>query len=419
MDAVVCDPPYGLKFMGKKWDYDVPSVETWRAILDAMKPGAFLLAFGGSRTYHRMAVNVEDAGFEIRDQIMWIYGSGFPKSLDIGKAIDKAAGSEREVVGHRRGRGNGGLSILARPGGNDSVDAKGCSAYGPGAESVTIEIDITAPATDAAREWEGWGTALKPAHEPIILARKPLEGTVAANVLKHGVGGLNIDASRVETEDKYSYPNGPGGKSYQYSSDKRGPEVRPNPTESHPKGRWPANVIHDGSDEVEAGFPVAKKSNAIGSMTKSNNRELYGSFEGGKWANGHGDSGSASRFFYCAKTSKSERNAGLEDMPHRTAGDVTGVRKEGSDGLNSPRTGAGRTSGSKNFHPTVKPIALMEYLVRLVTPPGGTVLDPFMGSGSTGVAAARLGFDFVGVEMNEEYIEIARARINNVRNLFS
>jgi site-specific DNA-methyltransferase (adenine-specific) len=331
VDSIVTDPPYGLSFMGKKWDYDVPSVEIWAECLRVLKPGGHLLAFAGTRTQHRMAVRIEDAGFEIRDVIAWVYGSGFPKSLDVSKAIDKAAGAEREVVGRN-------------PNDRDANSAIDFNGKGNGF--------ITAPATEAARQWQGWGTALKPALEPITVARKPLGGTVAANVLEHGTGALNIDGCRV------------GG------------------VES---GRWPANLIHDGSDEVLAGFPVTKS----GALTGGTNE--YQSSEG-----------SAARFFYCAKASKKDRDAGLEGFEEKAAPASSGNRLERMGSKSGPRA---------NIHPTVKPTDLMGYLCRLVTPPGGIVLDPFMGSGSTGKAAVREGFRFIGCEMSPEYMAIADARI--------
>jgi len=359
VDAIVTDPPYELGFMGKSWDSSgiAFSVETWRQALRVLKPGGHLIAFSGSRTYHRMAVAIEDAGFEIRDQILWLYGSGFPKSMDVSKAIDKAAGAEREDVYETKAR---------------VMDNE---VYGNG---VGVGIVERRPVTDAAKQWQGWGTALKPAHEPMVLARKALIGTVAANVLAHGTGGLNIDASRVGSEggtrlevtdkDKGLFAPGTGSLSRGYGDVVDG------------LGRWPANVIHDGSDEVVAGFPDTGKSGVA--VNRNRSGEKPGEVFNGGWGNltedvGFGDSGSAARFFYCAKTSKRDRNEG----------DVV------------------------NFHPTVKPTALMEYLIKLVTPTGGTVLDPFMGSGSTGKAAMHAGFNFIGIDMTPEYVDIAKARI--------
>jgi len=312
VDSIVTDPPYELGFMGKSWDNSgiAYSVELWSQALRVLKPGGHLLAFGGSRTYHRLASAVEDAGFEIRDQIMWIYGSGFPKSHNLKD------------------------------------------------------------------EWQGWGTALKPAHEPIVVARKPLIGTVATNVLTYGTGALNIDGSRVGTIDAL--------------------------------GRWPANVIHDGSDEVLAGFP--DKAGAGGkasgpTLTGGSTSNSRGKFNGVEDSPFYGDSGSAARFFYCAKASKSERNAGLEGLPEKPGGsNAKGYTQDVANGLDRNRPVA-------NFHPTVKPIALMRYLVKLVTPPNGTVLDPFLGSGTTAVAAILEGFNWMGCEMTEDYWPIIEARV--------
>ena len=354
VDSIVTDPPYGLSFMGKKWDYDVPGEDIWRECLRVLKPGGHLLAFAGTRTQHRMAVRIEDAGFEIRDMIAWVYGSGFPKSLDVSKAIDKAAGAERmEVIGTRHRN----VKPFDDKNGWNPNDTKGDHAY-------------TAPATDAAKQWQGWGTALKPALEPITVARKPLIGTVAENVLAHGTGAINIDGCRVGTTDSYSYPNGPGGckaGDFHY----QGRAITP--AQSHALGRWPANVCHDGSEEVVGLFPIAGGGHWSYKPAKDGGIYKYGLKD---MPDGGSDTetGSAARFFYCAKASKSDRGAG-------------------------------------NNHPTVKPTDLMRYLCRLVTPPGGIVLDPFMGSGSTGKAAAIEGFQFIGIEREAEYCEIAKARI--------
>jgi site-specific DNA-methyltransferase (adenine-specific) len=361
VDSIVTDPPYELGFMGKSWDstgvaYDV---KMWQECLRVLKPGGHLLAFGGSRTYHRLACAIEDAGFDVRDQIMWVYGSGFPKSHNISKAIDKAAGAEREVIGQK---------LHARKG---VASAEERTTIGAGAFGEARMGDITTPATDGAKQWDGWGTALKPAHEPIVLARKPLDGTVANNVLKHGVGGINIDGTRVYATDSFGGgAKGTSGFAAGYTDEGW--------VAGSSLGRFPANFIHDGSDEVN---------------------ELLGD---------------AARFFYCAKASKAERNAGLDEFENKSAGEVTN-RKEGSAGLQNPRAGAGRTTGNKNFHPTVKPIALMRYLVRLVTPPNGLVLDPFAGSGSTLVAATIEKFDCIGIEMTDEYLPIIEARVAHAK----
>jgi site-specific DNA-methyltransferase (adenine-specific) len=350
-----------------------------------------------------MAVRIEDAGFEIRDMIAWVYGSGFPKSLDVSKAIDKAAGVEREVVGF-----------------NENWRTSKSEIACPQQEN---QATITAPATPEAKQWEGWGTALKPALEPITVARKPLIGTVAENVLQHGTGAINVDGGRVGTEGGTKR----GGQA-EYPLNDNGTEDRSvcwartgHAIESVPSGRWPANFIHDGSEEVVGLFPDTKS----GKMGPWNNRTTNGSPNGiyGKFDEEHplsetyGDSGSAARFFYCAKASKADRDAGCEKLQERSAGECVD-RVEGSAGMESPRAGAGRTSGSRNHHPTVKPTDLMRYLCRLVTPPNGIVLDPFMGSGSTGKAAMLEGFAFVGIEREAEYVEIAKARIEAVKNLF-
>lgn len=336
IDAIVTDPPYELGFMGKKWDASgiANDVGLWRECLRVLKPGGHLLAFGGSRTYHRMASAIEDAGFEIRDQIMWLYGSGFPKSHNL--------------------------------------------------EGV----------------WDGWGTALKPAHEPIVVARRPFIGTVAQNVEKHGTGALNIDECRVPTGDKIS---GSGTPPLSYA----GTNPRPYHTNAvpigcnqHENGRWPANLIHDGSEEVLAAFPNAPgQSGAVtGHEPSSKTNHVYGQFDGRPETHPRGDKGSAARFFYCAKTSRKDRNEGLKDPgPQFLHGNT--LRK------------VELTETKGNHHPTVKPTELMRYLCRLVTPPGGTVLDPFMGSGSTGKAALLEVFRFVGIEREPEYFEIAKARV--------
>lgn len=573
VDAVVTDPPYGLSFMNKHWDHDVPSVELWREVLRVLKPGGHVLSFGGTRTYHRMVVNIEDAGFEIRDQIQWIYGSGFPKSLDVSKAIDKAAGAEREIVGSTVSG-----KILRSNGNNERPYQQG---------QDRIECPVTAPATDLAKQWSGWGTALKPAFEPVVLARKPLTGealldslvrecqqllfarivrthsalnpnvktrpsivqwlagnstltqddlsevmatlrfesennsnlntelswldilaevsqlentfttemasslttdlrilkslpwnntqvnmlpseqrgerssvssvtgvlcavtlklettrissaqdlatrsvaqlelrpdaepivlarkpligTVAENVQKFGTGAINIDASRIGSD---------GGKplvietlDYQDKTNKNGSAKFRTKNVIHDdtvRGRSPANVLFD----EEAAAVLDEQSGILKSGSKKPSmpnglNNVYGANMGGA-AGSIASFGGASRFFYVAKASKRERNAGLEGMPEkelRSAGGTTSSGKptmEGRDRFGSVQS---------NNHPTVKPIKLMKYLVRLITPPGGTVLDPFMGSGTTGIAAKNLGFGFVGIERSEEYFEIAKRRI--------
>ena len=364
VDAVVTDPPYGLSFMGKKWDYDVPSVEIWAECLRVLKPGGHLLAFAGTRTQHRMAVRIEDAGFEIRDMIAWVYGSGFPKSLDVSKAIDKAAGAEhlRQFVCE---------NPASRPG-NAGSGVQGETATTGNGWRKPIRPDKTAPATPEAQQWSGWGTALKPALEPITMARKPLEGIVAANLLAHGTGGINVDGCRVGIDGgtvKGSKPQGDGKGIYGTGLHGACKIVQLN------AGRWPANLIHDGSDEVVGLFPQNVTGQVGMSKTQGGHRFIEGDTDTvQKFSYGNSDTGSAARFFYTAKASRDDR----------------------SDG---------------NTHPTVKPTDLMRYLCRLVTPPGGVVLDPFMGSGSTGKAAMLEGFDFIGIEREAAYHAIAESRI--------
>jgi site-specific DNA-methyltransferase (adenine-specific) len=386
VDSIVTDPPYGLSFMNKKWDYDVPSTEIWEECLRVLKPGGHLLSFGGSRTYHRMAVRIEDAGFEIRDQIMWIYGSGFPKSYNIGKAIDKIQGNEREVVGEKvRG------------------------------------------------EFEGYGTALKPAHEPLVLARKPFKGGVADNVLEWGTGGLNIDESRVgEGTGETKTITQKGAKFKTWSDDPletRWHEQGFNKSEGNSYevkdlGRFPANVIFDEA----AGEILDSQSGYSKSNTKQGNIENKGSGvflkEDGTQATGHKhkvypntiqDEGGASRFFYCAKASKKDRNEGLDNFEDKASQMNSGGIGRKISVEKRLETNDENAPTMKNVHPTVKPTKLMEYLIKLITPKGGVVLDPFMGSGSTGKAAIKNDFNFIGIEREKEYFDIAKARIEYVK----
>ena len=378
VDSIVTDPPYELGFMGKSWDNSgiAYNQDLWAECLRVLKPGGHLLAFSGSRTYHRMVCAIEDSGFEIRDQIMWLYGSGFPKSLDVSKAIDKAAGVWRGRAG----------AVVSE---NGSMD-------GPNYERTPKKP----PFTPEAQQWQGWGTALKPAHEPIVVARKPLIGTVANNVLTYGTGAINIDGSRVGTADGFGVgAKGTSGFAAGYEGDG---------FVASTLGRWPANVIHDGSDEVLEGFPDTAPSRQ-GKPRGTAKKGLFANSKFNKVGTEHNDNGgSAARFFYCAKASKSERNAGLEGLPERIVNEIT---PPGTQGANSPRAGAGRNGATQNFHPTVKPLALMRYLIKLVTPPNGTVLDPFLGSGSTAVAAILEGFEWIGCEMTEDYFSIIEARV--------
>jgi site-specific DNA-methyltransferase (adenine-specific) len=576
--AIVCDPPYELGFMGKGWDRSgiANNVDMWREALRVLKPGGHLLAFSGSRTYHRMVCAIEDAGFEIRDQIMWLFGSGFPKSQNISKAIDKAAGAERKVVGTKK-----------HPTSTNRTGSK--SPYQAEDSPLTASFDITVPATKEAQEWDGWGTSLKPAHEPIVVARKPLaEKTIVKNVLKHRTGALNIDACRIEFQndaDKASAkPQGrvtskntsTGNGAAQPDAGRKCERVEFETVQG--SGRFPANVIHDGSEEVLRGFPITqsgtgavkrqsskdregnrgaaygKESRADGTPTISygdkgsaarffhqvNTREGEASAErryiekgGTNFAMKPGqrrfDDGSAARFYYCAKASTKDRNEGLScyfdlefvleqrlgkswenaalpvrlrvdmerslpkviagygissnnvgewntwlfgnittdqyqkvirstikttinsttkseilsylrhwiikenipDVSHRMESNISPVVNAESHSLSAVitnekvayRLGASNAvlpmrlkinvKDAKSDHPTVKPTELMRYLVRLVTPPNGIVLDPFMGSGSTGKACMLEGFKFAGIDMTPEYVEIAYARIRH------
>lgn len=398
VDAIVTDPPYGLSFMGKRWDYDVPSVAIWAECLRVLKPGGHLLAFAGTRTQHRMAVRIEDAGFEIRDMIAWVYGSGFPKSLDVSKAIDRDAGEEREIIGRRIKAGLGGSSTYAQ-------DAWTQANRGP------IELTITAPATDAARHWQGWGTALKPALEPITMARKPFPRTVAENVLMHGTGALNIDGCRVSSErdrpmivSDRRHGNGVYRDGLQGSRCDGKTDI----------GRFPANLIHDGSAEVVAMFPSEAGAAApVHQRNADKFRTAYSAFAGNRDEAGstfHADSGSAARFFYVPKADNADREHGLIDIPLGPAG----IGDNRPSGTFNERIGKSPVAPRSNTHPTVKPTDLMRYLCRLVTPPGGLVLDPFMGSGSTGRAALLESFRFIGIEREEPYLAIAAARITAI-----
>ena len=367
VDAIVSDPPYGISFMAKKWDYDVPSVEVWKEAMRVLKHGGHALIACGTRTQHRMVVNIEDAGFEIRDVVSWIYGSGFPKSLNISKAIDKAAGAEREVVGVRE-------DFAKRANTKPSSREK----MGKFADDKHVMGEITTPATEEAKQWDGWGTALKPSSEFFTLCRKPLsEKTIAANVLKWGTGGINIDGCRVHAEDAEEGRKRHGGGIAGNGSSFELPDSKG----EQPAGRFPANLIHDGSPEVLELFPESKPNE------------------------------SAARFFYCAKASKKDRDEGLEAFEEKKIDTMDHEFGENGRRLGGDGTPI-KTPIRKNNHPTVKPTALMQYLCRLITPAGGTVLDPYMGSGSTGKAAIKEGFGFVGCELDPEYFEIAKARIN-------
>jgi len=392
IDAIVTDPPYELGFMSKAWDSTgiAYSVELWRECLRVLKPGGHLLAFGGTRTWHRLAVAIEDAGFEIRDSIAWLYGSGFPKSHNISKAIDKMHGAEREVVGRN-------------PNHRDTSQRTDSNPMG---QAIGAKY-ITASATDDAKKWDGWGTALKPAHEPIVVARKPLIGTVAENVLTYETGGLNVDACRIGTtvETWPATRSFTSGISSGYTDGIEKGETQS--TGEAPAGRWPANIILDettaklldeqsGISKSQGGTnPIKKSMFNLGSETLQP-------------SGGFGDVGGASRFFYIAKASKRDRNEGLDELPEVRHADRNATDGVGGD---NPRN---RTNKAKqNFHPTVKPTLLMQYLIRLVTPENGVVLDPFAGSGSTGKAAILEKKQFIGIEITAEYLPIIQGRIEH------
>jgi DNA modification methylase len=471
VDSIVTDPPYELGFMGKKWDSSgiAYSVELWRECLRVLKPGGHLLSFGGTRTWHRVAVGIEDAGFEIRDSMAWLYGSGFPKSLDISKAIDKRGGKGATLtlqIGEalKKARESRNISksqadqmfcdgttnwtwFEGRPAGQRpptpetfarivaewkelqplaeivaeaerevigqktfTRNTQSWEASGGMLAAGEKEVKETLPATLEAQQWQGWGTALKPAFEPIVVARKPIEGTVANNVLKWGTGGLNIDGSRIGSET-ISTHNAPKG-SFAGGEENRGSDTSSYKTHT---GRWPANII---LDPYTAELLDEQSGQVRSNHNKTNDNSGFGdTYVGGSLTRPvsgpmYSDSGGASRFFYVAKASKRDRNEGLDELLETTAADMVD-REPDSAGMNSPRAGAGRTSGAKNFHPTVKPTTLMEYLIKLVTPPGGVVLDPFTGSGSTGKAAILQGFDFIGIEMTKEYLPIIEGRLKH------
>lgn len=387
--AIVTDAPYGFRFMGKKWDYDVPSVEMFAEMFRVLKPGGMLLCFAGSRTQHRMAVNIEDAGFELRDVIMWVYGSGFPKSYNIGKGVDKKLGNTRTKTGKIKFHSQKGVAIAEKRG-----------AVGGGAFGQAKKEEITY----GNSEWEGYGTALKPAYEPIIVAMKPNEGTFVDNALKHGVAGLNIDECRISLNGE-KQPSGSGNKARNPSSYTMSGTNNGNITPS--SGRFPANLIHDGSDEVMKLFPDTKS----GAMNKpykhTNNCNSLGKPTGYTKQIHSSNSGSAARFFYCAKASRSERNAGCEALDCKIHSDRNKHNLPGGD---NPRN---RTNTpKKNFHPTVKPLALMTYLTKLVKmPENNLILDPFAGSGSTLIGCIKNDMEFIGIEKEKEYFDIAANRI--------
>lgn len=387
-DSIVTDPPAGISFMGKDWDHHKGGRDQWvawmtdvmRECLRVLKPGGHALVWAIPRTSHWTGCAIESAGFEVRDRVSHLFGSGFPKSLDISKQLDAMAGAERQTVGKYLHPDRG------TPHGNFRTDNNRV-AFGD-FSMCDDRREITSPTSDAAKQWNGWGTALKPACEDWWLCRKPLEGTVAQNVLRHGTGGLNIDGCRIE-------PTG-----------ERADKVTANVERATQLGRWPSNCIHDGSEEVLAGFPETESGN--GNRRPNGAGEFFKGIDPFS-ANFSGDSGSAARFFYCAKATQEDRNEGLEDLPHRVADET---HKRPRTELDDPRRHG--VTPRQNYHPTVKPTGLMRYLCRLITPPGGMVLDPFCGSGSTGKAAMLEGFKFVGIELDADYCQLALLRIEAV-----
>ena len=441
VDSVVTDPPYGLSqhkpdevveclrawlagevyqpkgkgFMGKAWDAWVPGPEVWRECLRVLKPGGHVLAFAGTRSMDLMSMAIRLAGFELRDAVgyandgggapllAWTFGSGFPKSHDVSQAIDREDGFTRDRVPHQLGKGFG-----------DGVASVYASDAWTTANAGTRSNPT--PLTEAAAQWQGWGSALKPAWEPIILGRKPLEGTLASNVLAWSTGGLNVDACRVATSEEINATRNIAlGSS---GSGVFGAAKVPGVYQQQAGGRWPANLIHDGSEEVLAGFPVTGASTQTAGVQRMGRSGgimgAVGALRDGR-PEGYNDAGSAARFFYCAKASRADRDQGLDGFDDKlfgmssaaSAAAARGEQYDNGDG------GVNRVTLRRNTHPTVKPTDLMAYLCRLVTPPGGIVLDPFMGSGSTGKAAMREGFRFIGCELSAEYLAIARARIEH------
>lgn len=452
VDAIVTDPPYGLEFMGKDWDKlgagvaecrdsmdeshpfrdgstrvrygkNVKSMQEWhyRWAVEALrvaKPGAHLLAFGGTRTHHRLMCAIEDAGWEIRDCLCWVTGQGFPKNTNISKQLDKLLGKERDVITQKIRGDVEKAKLTGTTYATAQANRNNKSIFGYGIES------ITAPASEPAKQWDGFGTALKPSLEIIVLCRKPLTGTIAQNVLRWGCGGLNIDSCRIPLNGDYKC-----GANGRPSLTGLGDHYNPEEANQHSEiGRWPANLLHDNSPAVLECFPKSTSSGGQASLGAFRNGDIYGKGrdETEKRDPGYGDTGSAARFFqacpygeedfaeakrllYFSKASKADRDEGLDGFESRTWQDQ-GYRDNATSHL-SPRAGAGRTSLSRNHHPTVKSTSLMKYLVRLITPPGGLVLDPFCGSGSTGKAAILEGFQFIGIEQEAEYVAIAEARI--------
>lgn len=404
-DTIITDPPYGLKFMGKKWDYDVPSVETWVEVLRVLKPGGTALVFAGSRTQHRMAVNMEDAGFILKDCIMWLYGSGFPKATDISKQMDKQAGKQGNVIGekklwgHNAGSGAGSFSK---------------NQY-EGQTGITRIEPVLAPATHEAKLWNGWKShGLKPAYEPIIVAMKPNEGSYAENALKWGVAGLNIDGGRVAIDsiiDKHQIRTMHRSQKLGVNGWGMNQKSADNPQVVSEQGRFPANIILDEVSAEMLDEQTGDLQKSKGAYVRKNGESQFLGQMGSGWIdkpNGICDFGGASRFFYCAKASRSERNEGCEGLEEKKMG-----RNQSSldGGLMLTGSGNVRSNSKVNHHPTVKPLALMEYLCKLTkTPTGGLVLDPYAGSGTTGLACLNTGRECIMIEREAEFWPIIENR---------
>lgn len=397
IDSIVTDPPYELNFMNKGWDNSGIAFqkETWKKCYEVLKPGGYLLAFGGSRTFHRIACAIEDAGFEIRDTIMWLYGSGFPKSMNLGLKMDKKQGCPDR--GHR-------IAVANRHHPDGTLEPNG------------EKLPPYEPKTPLGEKWNGWGTALKPSFEPIIVARKPFKGSLVDNVIEYGVGGINIDECRVGNEERTQFSGRSQNKTTVYNSFNQ-----ENAHYETVQGRFPANTIltYDETDfdEVCGSFPNTKSTYNINGkhekvIHRNNADTLKYGYKTRMDSSSYNDSGSASRYFYCAKASKKDRDEGLDDFD----------KEKVNDGRNTPIDNAFQRGETlrKNTHPTVKPTELMQYLIRLVTPQGGVILDPFNGSGSTGKAVMyenkehKKNYKYVGIELSDEYLSISQARIDCV-----
>lgn len=437
-DSIVTDAPYGLGkepdaalvlkdwvekgyheiktkggFMGKSWDSFVPQPLFWKEVFRVLKPGGHVLCFFGTRTYDWGVMAIRLAGFEIRDCIQWIYGSGFPKSMDVSKAADKAAGVERDVIGQNLDIVNKQAADLRR-GSRKIVDSLNAGAPERNNGFKTVTANITAPTSDLAKQWDGWGTALKPANEPIVLARKPLIGTVVENILEHGVGGINIDGCRIAIDpvaDKSQLRTMNRNKKEGEDGWGMNNNASDTPTVVSFKGRFPANVILD----EEAGRVLDEQTGVLSSgkmkqHISGGDFNVYGK-QYPREVETIGDAGGASRFFYCAKTSQAERNKGLDGFEEKENSHSTyGIHTD--EGLiHNGRNPENRTRAQKNNHPTVKPVSLMRYLVRLITPAKGLCIDPFNGSGTTGIACKLENVNYIGIDMDEDYCKISEARI--------